>query len=58
MYACMHLCLYIYLHTCACVFMGRGRSKCVNSEFIVETASICVCLSTYVKGCICLCILW
>lgn len=54
MYLFIHTCLCIYLHTRVCVFMSGGRSKGVNSEFLVETVSTCVRLNTYVKGYVCL----
>lgn len=49
MYLFIHAGLRIYPHTCVRVFMAGGRSKGVNSEFVVETVSTCVCLNTYVK---------
>lgn len=50
-----YTCLCIYLHMCVCVFMGAGKSKSVNSEFLHSTY---VCLNTQVKGCVCLSMLW
>lgn len=58
MYLFIHACLCIYLHPRVCVFMGGDRNKGVNSEFIFEIVPVCVCVNTYVKGCVCLCMLW
>lgn len=54
-YICMYVCIYMYLSH---VVKGGGRNKCVKGKFIVETVSICICLCTYVKGYIHLCMLW
>lgn len=56
MYVCMHACICIYIYNYTHIY-GWSRSKYVDNELIVEKVSMCVCLSIYVKWCICLRIL-